>query len=543
LGGYEAVVQAYERAIEFEELAGDPNVLDELGGLHEQERQYERAVEVYQRCLAIDPAFADVRERLGICLGRLERNAEALAVLEEGVRVLGKDEFALEFRVRFLRRLGRYEEALARVRSVPDEEGWKQWAGPQEAAILRLTEPDSSPPSRARPVDPLPNSRLVQAVVVNLTVPSTLYDVEERIDDRYLCLGTDGVLDLDWLLDFEGLQREASWTGPAWMVAGDVLFFHLTKKSRSLAKSYLRATDRAARPELAATLDRILLQADRYAGTILGYAIVSGQARRERQEGPGAHFASQVFLPISYVQIFETPLPGTAFRDLVQINAGAVNPPLDATRFAALKARLGERNRDIGPLAQLEFGDLHLAGIKGADNWYELLRNERVRFLYEEQVSEYFVEPLLAAVKDPGSPLLKECRCDPRDPTTERGRSDYFVRIGEKWLPVEVKLDVGLAENIARQLAKYAHLRGFVPTQGKQAGEYFEVEDSALCVLVDRSGIMLADGGRFVAGEPGRPAWPRESLSATTAQELRRTIVAQRARSGEVASEGRERVE
>jgi hypothetical protein len=202
-----------------------------------------------------------------------------------------------------------------------------------------------------------------------------------------------------------------------------------------------------------------------------------------------------------------------------------VNPPLDQSRFAELKKRLIGTNREVGPLRDMEFGDLGLSKLKDAPNWNEVLQRSDIRFLHEEQVCEYFVARLLDELKDPRTPVLKECWCEPLDRTAERGRADYFFMVAGTWVAVEVKLEVRLAEGLLQQVAKYAHLRGFWPTQGSHAGRRFETGDSSLCVVVDQTGVMLIEKGRFVHGEPGRPAWPRRELTREALRHLREVLV------------------
>jgi hypothetical protein len=305
------------------------------------------------------------------------------------------------------------------------------------------------------------------------------------------------------------------------MVSGDLLFFYLSKRGvshiRRLAKSRLRDVV----PETLAALRRAEEQATRYGEAIFAYAIVAGAAERQYRD-PSAHFESRIFLPLDEVHVFAHPLPARDFSDLLRINKPLVH--LNGAGFDELKRRLAARNGNLGPLEEIDFGDFGLAGVKKQKDWHAVLRRPEVRFLYEEQVSEYFVEPLLAELRDPGTSVLKECWCEPRDVRAPRGRADYFVRVQGAWVPVEVKLDLRQTQGFLAQVAQYMHLHSFTPAQGTRVGEVFETVDAALCVAIDRGGVCLVHNGVFVAGEPGAPRWRREELSTKTAHEIRRVI-------------------
>jgi hypothetical protein len=116
-------------------------------------------------------------------------------------------------------------------------------------------------------------------------------------------------------------------------------------------------------------------------------------------------------------------------------------------------------------------------------------------------VSDYLLEEL----KDEGTPLLRECRC----PTG--GRSDYFVKIGGNWVPVEAKQNILAERNILGQVKLYTGQSWFRPTQGAHKDETFG-GTSGTGLIVDESGIYVVSGGRFSDCSPGRPVWRREDI-------------------------------
>lgn len=80
LGATEMAAQTLERAITIK--SDDPAILVSLAEILRDEREYERAVDVYRQALARDPSLDSAAIGLGLVLGAIGENAEARAVFE-----------------------------------------------------------------------------------------------------------------------------------------------------------------------------------------------------------------------------------------------------------------------------------------------------------------------------------------------------------------------------------------------------------------------------------------------------------------------------
>jgi hypothetical protein len=105
------------------------------------------------------------------------------------------------------------------------------------------------------------------------------------------------------------------------------------------------------------------------------------------------------------------------------------------------------------------------------------------------------------------------------------GRADYFIQIGKQWVAVEAKVNVLCEQDLLGQISKYTNIDYFKPEKGQHRGEKLDSNSSGTCLVADQAGLYLIDGGRFVLGEPGAPAWPRTELTPHVVMEIREVIV------------------
>jgi hypothetical protein len=157
-----------------------------------------------------------------------------------------------------------------------------------------------------------------------------------------------------------------------------------------------------------------------------------------------------------------------------------------------------------------------------ADSWPLTSCSPHTRFIHEAQIRAYLLDFLLRELKDIRTPLLQECRCFQNGEPT--GYADYFLKVHGSWLPVEAKLNVLAESGLSTQIAKYIHVESFVPTKGRQRGREFHVEDSAICLVADQSGLYVTVDGEFVDCSLGEPTWKRTELEHATVPAIRQHL-------------------
>ena len=252
-----------------------------------------------------------------------------------------------------------------------------------------------------------------------------------------------------------------------------------------------------------------------YAGTIFGCAQVAGSTEYDKNKL--YHFGSRFFAPLEQIHIFKHPLRAEHFAAHVKIGQSATTP-LWGLQFEGIRTLLAERNRLPDFLKQARFGEKSLRDVN-KDTWREISCSLTTRFIHEGQLRAYLLDYLLSETKDEGTPLLKECKCHPRNPSL--GLADYFIRVADHWIPVEAKINILAEKDILSQVAQYVQINSFTPTQGAHRHELFEVSRSTVCIIADQSGIYIVKDGQFLHCHPGTPVWKREALSHTTATEIR----------------------
>jgi hypothetical protein len=385
----------------------------------------------------------------------------------------------------------------------------------------------------------------VQASINTISFPTELeqldrfFYVDEEADEL-----TGWATDIDLLLEFETSDnQDLTWTTPRWMTEGDILFFYHAKNAKPRIARLLREAETLLRelesldgeyaPEqlredirFAREVVRLLkysaAQAQRYSGHIFGCGEVTGPTEYEENEGD-AHFSTKFFAPLGRVHIFEHPLPAERFANFVKITQSTPNTPLYEEQFEGIKRQFSENNSLPAFLSQTRIGEAAFYNVD-KENWPEISCSADARFIHETQLRAYFLDFLLAELKDPRSPLLKECRCY-RDGIST-GIADYFARVNGKWIPVEAKLNVltSTEEKLLKQARKYTRVDHFIPTLGERVGEEYAASRSPLCLVADQSGIYLVAADGFRGCSFGKALWRRANLDHQVVREIREKI-------------------
>lgn len=116
---YDEAVPAYEKALSF---GDDPKLWFNLGFCQSRSNQEEAAVDSYRKALAADPTFKEAYYNLGRTLMSLQRYEEALAVMDDHLKV-EPDSYRILFNQGFcLYELGRYEDSIQQYELALEQE-------------------------------------------------------------------------------------------------------------------------------------------------------------------------------------------------------------------------------------------------------------------------------------------------------------------------------------------------------------------------------------------------------------------------------------
>jgi hypothetical protein len=357
------------------------------------------------------------------------------------------------------------------------------------------------------------STEAVQSFITSVSSPATSADVLTMLrknSDR----GRD-LLDIDMLLRYRK-RFDLNWSAPRWATVGDVVLFYCTKKAFTRCQALARQERQGMHDRrLAAVLERAMPIYERYAGTIFACGRVSDAAQLLR--GDHGHFKGTIFAEIDEVRAFERPLRADEFAKYVHIGQRTITA-IHGSDFAGLQHLLARRNTLPNFLAAARPGGISFRDVD-AGNWQSISTQPDLRFIDESQLRVYLLDYLLAAMKDPRTPLLKECTCYRDGRAT--GRADYCIQVGGRWITVEAKLNVLAERDLLSQVGQYLAAERFKPTAGRRRDTIINAPTANICLVGDQSGIYVASAGRYIECRPGEPRWPRTQLNPTTAAEIR----------------------
>jgi len=310
------------------------------------------------------------------------------------------------------------------------------------------------------------------------------------------------------------------------LTEGDILFFYHAVTAKQRISSLLKKATVLNDSNLVVFLKRSKALADRYSGTILGYAVVSGQSMFFDEDNEDWHFKGKVFAPLEDVHIFDQPLHSEVFTQTLQISRQSALTYLTKNQFTEIKRLLSLENTLPIYLADAEFAEASFKDIT-KDNWISIACANDTRFALEIQLRSYLLDYFLAALKDSHSPLLEECHCHRNGINT--GFADYFVKLYGKWIPIEAKLNIKTEKDIFEQVAKYIHIDSFTPTKGTRKRECFAVNDNSFCIIIDQFGIYFVVENDYKDCSEDSPVWKRTDINhamiATIREKLMEYIV------------------
>ena len=361
--------------------------------------------------------------------------------------------------------------------------------------------------------------KYVQSYICSVTFPETVESLTNMI--RANKSVAPWITDMDLLLNFEA-NDVLYWTAPKWIAEGDIVFFYHTNRAKQRVRKLLVEVESnfPRKRKLIKLLERSRRAAELYGGKIFACAAVAGPV--ERFEGHKKHFVRPHFARLDDVCVFDSPLAQSRFADHVKIGRTTITP-LFKREFAGIKKLLAGENRIPDYFQNAACGGDAFEGVT-ARNWGNISCSANAKFTHEAQLRTYWLDYFLRELKDKGTSLLEECECYRESKNT--GRADYFIKIHNRWLPVEAKLDITDGKAALRQVTKYTNVDTFVPKKGICRDKAFSVDATPLCLLADRSGIyFVSSKNEFIDCGLGNPVLRREKLTGDGVHEIRNALV------------------
>lgn len=362
--------------------------------------------------------------------------------------------------------------------------------------------------------------RRIQSYICSVSFPDTIQAVLNMVEGNKP--KTNWATDIDTLLTFKD-GDSLFWTAPKWITQDDIVFFYQTRRAlQRTERLFAEAKSKyPRRRNLINLLERARLIAESYAGKIFACASVAGAT--ERLQRRNKHFISPHFAPLKEIFVFDEPLAQDAFADYVKIGRSTITP-LYKREFGGIKKLLSARNGLPDFLQKAVAGEDSFKYVN-AKNWISISCSPDAKFVHEAQLRAYFLDYFLNELKDKGTSVLEECECFRSGKNT--GRADYFVKVFGQWFPVEAKLSIADEKGVLSQLAKYTNVDSFVPKKGIRRNRTFKIEETRICLLIDRLGIyFVSSRNKFIKCSFRKPVWKREALTEETIGEMREALKA-----------------
>lgn len=292
--------------------------------------------------------------------------------------------------------------------------------------------------------------RYVEAFINNISVPKTL----EELSDHYLN-GNDAQMLVDQVMN----DGWTEWTSPRWAKRGDIVLFMHAKA----AKSYLTAIrtqlrsvgspDSTVVKQCESAIEQQLKFHRQFGGKIYAVGRVSGAPKKE-DINAGMHYKSRVFCEIDRLFLLENPIDISEFNSFIKINSMGAITPVFGREYERLKDLISQNNQ-VPYYFINSFSTPFPHNVVNRHNWMKLGQEYRLSFTLEIQFRQCYVNYLLKELGDQKT-IYMECPCyKGSNPITY---VDNVIRIGRKLLPVEVKLNIELENDLKGQCEQYCRL-------------------------------------------------------------------------------------
>ena len=341
-----------------------------------------------------------------------------------------------------------------------------------------------------------PRIKYVEAFVNNISVPKTLDEMYEFYLDGN---------DAQNLVESANDSGTTCWTSPRWSRRGDiVLFMHAKTAKTSLTRLRTEVrTHLSSGSAEAQQLERAISEQidfyKMYGGKIFAIGRINGKPEKE-EVNPLLHFKSRVFCDVNGLCLLDSPIDISEFNHFITISRLSAITPVFGDNFDELKEMIAEKN-DVPAYFLNSYSTPYPSSRVNWENWMKLSLEYRNSFTLEIQFRQCYVDYLLKKLGDQKT-ISAECTCyKGTNPVTY---VDNVIQIGRKLLPVEVKLNIKLENDLEGQCEQYCKLDKLILSkkQKRQARMQDLVDDRILIIdtyavymfyLKDRSIKVLFD--------------------------------------------------
>ena len=314
----------------------------------------------------------------------------------------------------------------------------------------------------------------VQSFINNVSVPKT-------IDELLWYIHEHGWYNIEDIL----YDDEEHWTVPRWCKKGDVVFFmhakyadtHLRRLQRELKTANLDDEDDYF---CSFWLKKGLRLHHLYGGKIIAIGIVTGASEKENHDTDvKLHWGSTIYADIRVTHL-DNPIDISEFRDFIHVSRQSGITGVFGKEFEKLMELVTKKNEIPEYYKTCIAASMPLAKIS-AENYLKITAEYRHAFMLEAQFRSFYVDHMLKDLGDQKK-FYAECNC--RKNGCSPAYVDNLILFHDRYLPVEVKLNISLENDLRGQLKKYVHL-DWVFAGDKQITPEQMYNDSVLVIDTD----------------------------------------------------------
>lgn len=328
--------------------------------------------------------------------------------------------------------------------------------------------------------------KYVEAFINNISVPGTIEELE-----KYYLSGNDAQL-LRSDIYYDGKTR---WTTPRWAKRGDIVLFMHTKTARSSLTSLRtevrswngRNAGRAKRLE-AAIADQLAFHKI-YGGKIFAVGRVNDTPKKDPEDDNTVevHYKSRIYCDIDDLFLLDQPIDISEFNSFITVSRGGSITPIFGESYEKLREIIVAKN-DVPLYFRNSYSTPIPHSYINSKNWMKIGMEYRNAFTLEIQFRQCYTDYLLKEISDRRT-LYRECPC--HKGTASTTYVDNVIRIKDKFLPVEIKLNIEAESDLKGQCEQYCKLDRLTlePKSSKEADMGSVIGDKVL--VIDTYGVYL----------------------------------------------------
>lgn len=316
--------------------------------------------------------------------------------------------------------------------------------------------------------------------------------IPETVDELLTYIEDYPVREIETLL----FDDHTCWAVPKWSKRGDIIFFMIQKetpnKMRRLRRELVARKNEfeAGRYSfLSAYVEELDTLINKYHGKIISVGRVDGTPFYET-EFKTTRWQTRIYVDVYPLKSLEKPIDISEFNGFIRVSRQSAITGVFGEEFDRLKDLICRKNAGLDFLKISYASPLPYNRIN-KDNWLEIANDFRRSFLLEAQFRAYYVDFLLAAIKDRGTKIYAESTCQ------KAGKPDTYIdnviSFNHKYLMVEDKLDIQAERDIKGQVQQYCRVDNCIldSKMSKQAAGTDFYQDKVL--IIDTEKIYLYD--------------------------------------------------